>query len=104
MPVDTTSAICPKGKEFPKEEESYISPLNHLFRLEARLFIAAGSLGWVYEPLSIFVKQMMEVEGNQVHVLTYDDMPQNSFLTYSVMGTKEACAILRKARTFLSSG
>lgn len=45
MLVDKTSAIYPKGKELTKEEESYISPLNRLFWLEARLFITAGSLG-----------------------------------------------------------
>ncbi|KAK8091233.1 hypothetical protein PG994_000738, partial [Apiospora phragmitis] len=96
-------AYRPQGKTLTQEEEGYISPLHHPFPLETRFYMDAGNLDGVYEFISIFAKQMMDVAGNQVQFHTTENMPHGYFLTYPLLGTKEeACAALRNARGFLS--
>ncbi|KAK6082461.1 alpha/beta hydrolase fold-3 domain-containing protein [Seiridium cupressi] len=95
-------AYRPRGKILKQDEEAYISPLNHPFRLEAPLFIDSGSLEGFYESISTFAKQMADVRGNRIKFNTSMDLPHDFFLTYPVLGTKEeACAVLRQAKTFL---
>ncbi|KAK8085679.1 alpha/beta-Hydrolase [Apiospora hydei] len=95
-------AYRPQGKPLTQEEEGYISPLHHPFRLETRLYVNAGSLDGVYESISLFARQMADVAGNRVRFHTTENMPHDYFLTYPLLGTKEeACAALRNARDFL---
>ncbi|KAM0818264.1 putative Alpha/beta hydrolase fold-3 domain-containing protein [Seiridium cardinale] len=95
-------AYRPRGKILKQEEEAYISPLNHPFRLEAPLFIDSGSLEGFYESISTFAKQMADVRGNRIQFNTSMDLPHDFFLTDPVLGTKEeACTVLRQAKTFL---
>ncbi|KAK8044208.1 hypothetical protein PG993_004232 [Apiospora rasikravindrae] len=98
-------AYRPQGRTLTQEEEGYISPLHHPFPLkETRLYVDAGSLDGVYESISVFAKQMMDVAGNRVRFHTTENMPHDYFLTYPLLGTKEeACAALRDARDFLSA-
>lgn len=95
-------SIRPKGKTLSDQEEAYVSPLNHPFRIETPLFIDSGSLEGFYESISTFARQMADVRGNRVHFNTSQGMPHDFFLTYPVLGTKEeACAATAKARLFL---
>ncbi|KAI1865294.1 uncharacterized protein JN550_008342 [Neoarthrinium moseri] len=92
----------PRGKTLKAEEEAYVSPLNHPFRLETPLFIDSGSLEGFYESISIFARQMAEIEGNSTHFNTSVGMPHDFFLTYPILGTKEeASAVLERAKNFL---
>ncbi|KAK8863383.1 Alpha/Beta hydrolase protein [Apiospora arundinis] len=96
-------AYRPKGKTLTTEEEGYVAPVNHPFRLATRLFIDSGSMDGFYESISIFARQMADIEGNQVRFHTGEGLPHDYFLTYPVLGTKdEACAVLREAREFIS--
>ncbi|KAK6844192.1 hypothetical protein PG995_014302 [Apiospora arundinis] len=95
-------AYRPKGKALAEEEEGYIAPMHHPFRLGTRLFIDSGSMDGFYESISVFARQMADVEGNQVRFHTGEGLPHDYFLTYPVLGTKdEACAVLREAREFI---
>ncbi|KAH9904491.1 Alpha/Beta hydrolase protein [Xylariomycetidae sp. FL2044] len=95
-------AYWPRSKTLHQDEESYISPLHHPFRLDTPLFINSGGLEGFYESIQAFAKQMMAMEGNKVHFHTSVDLPHDFFLTYPVLGTKaEAGMVLEEARDFL---
>ncbi|KAI0175872.1 Alpha/Beta hydrolase protein [Hypoxylon sp. FL1284] len=92
----------PKLRDLKPEEEAYISPLNHPFRLDTPLYMDAGGLEGIYESISTFARQMMDVEGNKVQFHTSVDLPHDFFLLYPVLGTgKEAGMALEQARSFL---
>ncbi|KAK6833164.1 hypothetical protein PG987_007858 [Apiospora arundinis] len=94
-------AYRPKGRPVTQEEESYISPLGHPFRLETPLYIEAGALEGLFESISIFAGQMADVKGNRVQFHSFEDMPHDFFALWPAIGTKkEAGEALERARTF----
>ncbi|KAK8112180.1 uncharacterized protein PG998_008637 [Apiospora kogelbergensis] len=95
-------AYRPKGKALTQEEEGYISPMDHPFRLETPLYIEAGGAEGLLESIVTFAGQMADVKGNRVQFHITEDMPHDFFVAYPFIGAKkESCEALKRAKLFL---